>query len=231
MLNLQVKISVQRNLKCFDLTLCHDLTFNELTSIIPSLILTKLPNTLIKLKIRNLKRISFSLTFIANFLNMQELELLFINDECFGEFEKLQYAIFPQLLKVLRIPDFYPKNGLLITFLENNGKNLEEIYISDNVVRSDSSINLAISKFCSNLKKLSIGIKHNELETLKIIFNNCKNLESIKIWCGKDYLSEKEALEAFAKYSQNIHELILSYQQYEVRSKLLPEELESFFLC
>ncbi|PKY56829.1 hypothetical protein RhiirA4_477396 [Rhizophagus irregularis] len=49
---------------------------------------------------------------------------------------------------------------------------------------NDNSLNLATSKFCPMLRKLSTGIKNNELETLKIIFNSCK-LESIKIWCGE----------------------------------------------
>ena len=43
-------------------------------------------------------------------------------------------------------------------------------------------------------------------------------------------MSEKEAFEAFAKYShKNVSELIL-YHLYVVESILLPEELESFFI-
>ena len=61
-------------------------------------------------------------------------------------------------------------------------------------------------------------------------FNSCKYLESIKIWCGGEYLSEKEALEMFVKYSpKDIHVLMLCYKSY-LRSELFPEELESFFL-
>ncbi|PKC51762.1 hypothetical protein RhiirA1_543649 [Rhizophagus irregularis] len=37
------------------------------------------------------------------------------------------------------------------------------------------------------LRKLSTGIKNNESETLKIIFNSCKYLGSIKIWCGESF--------------------------------------------
>ena len=63
-----------------------------------------------------------------------------------------------------------------------------------------------------------------------MVFNCCQYLESIKIWCGIEFLSEKEALEAFVKYShENVSELIL-YHLSDVRFELLPEELESFFI-
>src|SRR5581483_1419430 len=84
-----------------------------------------------------------------------------------------------------------------------------------------------------NLKNLSVGIKNNELETLKIIFNNCQYLESIHIWCGDfsiSFLNERVALEMVAKYSpKNFCELKLLYQGY-LRSRLSSEELESFFI-
>src|SRR5205823_3956106 len=81
-----------------------------------------------------------------------------------------------------------------------------------------------------NLIKLSTGFKNDELETLKMVFNGCQYLESIKIWCCGEFLSEKDALETVAKYScKNIHELVLYYKGY-VQSELLPEELESFFI-
>ena len=63
-----------------------------------------------------------------------------------------------------------------------------------------------------------------------MVFNGCQYLESIMIWCGGKFLSEKEALKAFAKYShKNVSELILHYF-FDIRFKLLPEELESFFI-
>jgi hypothetical protein len=219
-------ISTQKNLKFFGLILSYCLTDNDVTNIIP-LLITKLPNTLVKLDLYGGDH-CIPLSFITNFSNLQELKLSFENDECFVDFEKLQYATFPQL-QVLRIQERYPRNELLVKFLDNNGKNLKEIFIGDFDVSSDNSINLAIAKYCPNLRKLSTGIKHSELETLKIIFNSCKNLNSIKIWCGGEYLSEREVLEAFAKYSQNIYELIL-YHIYGERFELLPEELESFFI-
>ncbi|GES81837.1 hypothetical protein GLOIN_2v1549563 [Rhizophagus clarus] len=161
---------------------------------------------------------------LKNYLNIVNL----IYDKCFGNFEKLQYAFFPRL-QVLKIKEKYPRVELLIKFLEINGKNLKEICIGDFYGDSDNSLNLAIAKFCPNLRILSTGIKDNELETLKMIFGSCKSLKSIKIWCGNDYLNEKEALEFVVKYSQNIHELIF-YHLFVERIKLLPEELESFFI-
>ncbi|RIA84601.1 hypothetical protein C1645_832026 [Glomus cerebriforme] len=64
--------------------------------------------------------------------------------------------------------------------------------------------------------------------TLKIIFNSCQYLESIKIWCGKRFLNEKEVLKTVVKYSpKNFYELKL----YNVsNSELLPKDLESFFI-
>ncbi|GBB86747.1 hypothetical protein RclHR1_13150003 [Rhizophagus clarus] len=198
-------ISVQRNLKYFEMILCYDLEDNVLANIIPSLML-KLPNTLVKLELFG-EDYCIPLSFIANFSNLQELELSF-EDKNFIDFEKLQYVIFPRL-QVLKFSGEYPRVELLMKFLENNGKNLKEIYIGEKGMCCDNSLNLAIAKFYPNLSKLYIRIKHNELETLKIILNNYKILESIKIWCGMDYLSENEALETVTKYSQNIHELII----------------------
>ncbi|PKB98975.1 hypothetical protein RhiirA5_430490 [Rhizophagus irregularis] len=107
----------------------------------------------------------------------------------------------------------------LIKFLENNGKSLKEFYLSEDHVRCHNynSLNLAIANFCLNIRKLFVGFKHdNELESLKTVLN-------------RSSLSEKEALEAVVKYSQNIHEIIL-YPTSDVISKLLQEELEAFFV-
>ncbi|GBB86751.1 hypothetical protein RclHR1_13150007 [Rhizophagus clarus] len=219
-------ISVQRNLKYFDVILCNGVIFNGMINKISSL-MSKVPNTLIKLNL-DVGNNFTSFSFIANFSNLQELKLTIEYQECIIDFEKLQYVIFPKL-QVLIIREEYPRVELLMKFLETNGKNLKEICIGEGAICSNNSLNLTIAKFCPNLKKLSVGIKEKELEMLKIIFNSCKNLENIKIWCGKNYLSEKEALEMVAKYSQNVYELIL-YHQYDVQFELLPEELESFFI-
>ncbi|RIA86227.1 hypothetical protein C1645_878806 [Glomus cerebriforme] len=212
--------SAQRNLQSFYMTQFSKLT--NLTSLIEVL-----PNTLIKL---NLNENSYiSIFFIARFINLQELNLCYNYMEDFIDFEKLQYAIFPNL-QVLKIQRACPRFDLLIIFLENNGNKLKECYIGDYHEYSDNSLNLAIAKFCPNLRKLSVGFKNNELETMRIVFNGCRNLESMKIWCGNDFLSEKEALESIVKYSrENFYEIIL-YYVYDTQSELLSEELESFFI-
>jgi len=101
------------------MVLCNDVTDYNLTNIIP-LLMTKLPNALTKLDLDG-GVIYFSLSFITNFKTLQELILLFHYKECFKDFEKLQYTIFPQL-QILIIKDTLPRVGLLIKFLEINGR-------------------------------------------------------------------------------------------------------------
>ena len=219
-------ISFQKNLKCFIIK-----QYDKLKD--TSLLLEKLPNTLSKL---NLSRHNYvSLSFIANFTNLKELELSFDDSYYFEDFEKLQYAIFPKL-QSLKIRRSCPKIELIIKFLENNGKNLREFHVGDheydirkiNDNNNKNSLNLVIAKFCPNIRKLSTGFEKNELETLKIVLNDCKYLESIRLCCYRKFLSDKVALEAIINYSQKVfHELILEYFS-DKESKLLPEELESF---
>ena len=65
---------------------------------------------------------------------------------------------------------------------------------------------------------------------LKMILSNCQCLESINIWCGMEFLNEKDALEVVAKYSpKNVYELKFSYNSKGFKSNLSSEELESFF--
>jgi hypothetical protein len=65
---------------------------------------------------------------------------------------------------------------------------------------------------------------------MKLVFNSCQYLESIKIWCGGKFLSEREALDIVVKYSpKSLCELIF-YHKYYVQSVLLPEELELFLI-
>ncbi|CAB4414020.1 unnamed protein product [Rhizophagus irregularis] len=221
-------ISFQKNLKSFYMTLNYDLTDNVLNNLIPSL-MTKLPKNLMKLDIYGGMR-NISLSFIANFTNLRELQLSFEYSKCFLDFEKLQYIIFPQL-QILKIRHECPRYEYLVKFIENNGKNLKELSMGDIRGNSDNSLNLAIAKFCPNLRKLSTGVKNDELETLKIILNSCRYIEKIKIWCGSEYLNEKEALDMVVKYShENISELVLYHQDCIQSAELLPVELESFFI-
>jgi hypothetical protein len=218
-------ISAQRNLKCLGIVQCDDC--KDLTDIIPAL--TKLPGSLTKFTFDGGMRCILPLSFITEFTNLQELELSFYRNYSYEDYEKLQHATFSQL-KILRIVYTSPRYGLLIKFLENNGKNLKEFHIGDYSGDCDNSLNLAVAKFCPSLRKLSTGFKSNELETMKIVFNSCRYLESIKIWCSDEFLNEKQALEMILKYSpKNFYELKLDYPDY-MRSELKPEELESFFI-
>ncbi|GET00408.1 hypothetical protein GLOIN_2v1715049 [Rhizophagus clarus] len=109
-----------------------------------------------------------------------------------------------------------------------------EIPIKSLTLALGNIISIGLTEFIFTRKNLeyfvtSFELKVIELEALKTIFSGCKNLESIKIWCGGKFLSEKDALETTVKYSQDICELIL-YHQSDVRFELLPEDLESFFI-
>ena len=112
----------------------------------------------------------------------------------------------------------------VMKFLEVNGKNLEEFYYYEH----DKSLNLSIAKLCPNLKKLFVIFNEGEIGILRDIFNSCQYLESIRIWCGRDYLDEKEMLDVVVASSQkNFYELKI-YNDSD--SELLSEDLESFFV-
>ena len=115
------------------------------------------------------------LFFIAKLTNLQEMILSFDCNNAFEDFKRLQYAKLSHL-QVLKFQIECPSDELLIKFLENNGKHLKVIYFNDGI---SNSINLAIAKFCPNLKKLFTGFKNNEIETLKMILYSCQYLESI----------------------------------------------------
>ena len=220
-------ISAQQNLKY--LNVVHSDLYGNLTADI-IISLTNLPDSLIKLQLYGYDH-NIPLSFITKLTNLQEMTLAFNNQIYLEDFKKLQYTTFSHL-QVLKFQFECPRDELLIKFLENNGKNLKEIYIDDGI---NDSINLAIAKFCPNLRKLFTGFKNNELETLKMILNSCQYLESIKVWCCDDYLNEKELFEVFVKYSpKNFHELKFCYfsfeDAYSIKSELLPEELESFLI-
>ncbi|GBB99912.1 hypothetical protein RclHR1_03680007 [Rhizophagus clarus] len=214
-------ISAQRCLKC------SKIAIYDVLKDITDLLLKKLPDTLTKLNLYG-GGDNISLSFITSLINLEELQLEFGYSEWFKNFEILQHTIFPQL-QVLKIVNACPKCESLIKFLENNGKNLREIYLCEYSGYCDNSLNLAIANFCPILKKISTGIKNYELETLEIIFDGCQYLESIKIWCGGLFLNDMRALQIVMKYSKNINEIVLDYRN-NVRFKILPKELETIFM-
>ncbi|RIA94573.1 hypothetical protein C1645_817851 [Glomus cerebriforme] len=197
----------------------------EWTGIIPSL-LKKHSNNITKLHLYGMYH-NTSLSFITNFINLQELDLYFDNGGVDGKtFMELGNVTFKQL-QILSFRYGF-SSEVFIKFLENNGKNLKEFYF----YRYDNSISLAIAKFCLNLKSLFIKIARSDKATLKVILTNCKQLESLKLLCDSlygSYLKANEVLKIVAKHlPKNFHELKLN-ELYNV-SSLLPEELESFFM-
>ncbi|RIA82379.1 hypothetical protein C1645_835453 [Glomus cerebriforme] len=121
---------------------------------------------------KNLKHLSIKCNYaddvlediLSSLTNPNKISKLIYN-ESFKDFKKLQYAFFLKL-QILKIERACPKYELLIKFLENNGKNLRECYISDRNHDSVNSLSLAITKFCPNLKKLFIGNVEYTLITL-----------------------------------------------------------------
>ncbi|GES74632.1 hypothetical protein GLOIN_2v1876445 [Rhizophagus clarus] len=210
-------ISNQKNLK-------HFILGQYIKNANTSSLIKKLPSTLIKLNLCDFNYISLS--FIAELSNLQELRFSFEYKEDFIDFEKLSYVNFSQL-QILKFQYSHPNSELLIRFLENNGKNLKEFYLS----KSNNMINLSISKFCTNLRKLSAGFKNDELENLKMILKSCKNLKCIEIFCGGKLLNEKEALEVIVNHShENISKIILHHYYCRQSAKLLPKKLESIIV-
>src|SRR5581483_5692776 len=131
-------------------------------------------NTLTKLTVYG-QSYNIPLLFITKFTNLQQLRFL---SKIFEEnFKIFQYATFSQL-KILEIPQAYMKYELLLNFIEINGKNLKECYLGNKYLDDNNgALNLAIAKYCPNLRILSAWFKSDELETLKIVFNNCQYLE------------------------------------------------------
>ncbi|CAI2163509.1 4076_t:CDS:1 [Funneliformis geosporum] len=189
-------ISVQRNLKYLDiLHECNDVMY------VPPLI-TNLNDTVTKLRLEG--RYLIPLSFISKLTNLQELLLSFR----FEGFEDMEYISLPNL----QILKFYynvliPKP--LTTFLENSGRNLRELDLHNT---NDDSLNLAVAKFCSNLKSLRTVIQDEESATLKMILKGCLQLESIYLLCGSTYLDESRLIEIIVDYSPKyFHELNMDY--------------------
>jgi hypothetical protein len=197
---------------------------NNWKNIIPTL--KKHSNTLKKLHLYSNNN-DLPLSFISLFSNLQDISFSFFGETCgtryFEDFNNLQHVIFTGL-KTLRFYFNYPKPEYITRFLENNGRNLKEIYIGQN----NKHLNLYIPKFCPNLRNLLVVFNSDELNTLITVLISCKDLESIEIWCGKRFLSEKEVLEVIVKYSQNnFYKLKINNDS---PSELSPNDLETFFI-
>ncbi|CAG8547324.1 8116_t:CDS:2, partial [Funneliformis mosseae] len=218
-------ISSQQNLTC--LSIFYDDNYMiDIADIISSAI--NLPENLTVLNLYG-EYYYRTVLFISKFTNLRELLLSFDSGYTFEDFEELQHVVFPKL-RVLKFPNKCPASDYLTKFLENNGKNLEEFYIDTN-----NSLNLAIAKFCPNMKSLFTTFLDGEVETLRLILNNCRQLESIKVWCGiwfsENYLNEKDLFDVIAKYSpKKLFELRLCYP-YDTKTESFSDDLlENFFI-
>ena len=159
-------------------------------------VLTNHHNTLTRLHVQH-KYSKGVLSFITSFINLQELVISHLYMD-----KKLQHTIFPnlQILKILH-DDSNPNSGMFIKFLENNGKNLTDLYMK---YYKDNSLNLSIIQHCLKLKNLLVIINNGEIDILKNIFNSCQYLKSIRIWCGIDYINEKGMLDLLQKIHQKV---------------------------
>ncbi|RIA96290.1 hypothetical protein C1645_815608 [Glomus cerebriforme] len=210
-------INSQNNLKCFSLKRLPEYgQYDEYVSdvytaeILPSL--TNHSDTLKTLHLHGEVNYDSS-SFITKFTNLQELDLS-LEYENAEYFKELQYHTFPHL-KSLHFN--CPKVEILINFLKINGKTLNNFYVD----KYDESLYFAIAKYCPNLKSLDIVVC--EGESLKAIFTNCIQLESMYV---ELYYSGKELLEIVARYSpKNFHEL--NFTSYN--TEILPDDYESFF--
>ncbi|CAI2174506.1 19887_t:CDS:1 [Funneliformis geosporum] len=189
-------ISVQQRLNC--LQIFQTYKCESFTSIIPSF--KSLSQSLTKFELYGGNHHNPPLSFITQFTNLRELNLLFNHSDYSVDFRD---AIFPNL-RILIFKYFSPRFMYLNDFLKINGKYLRELQIG----RSNNLINLAISNFCLNLKYLRTNFLYNEEKTLKQIFNNCNQLTTLQISCDNFYLNEIELLEIVAENSpKGFHEL------------------------
>ncbi|GBC41477.2 hypothetical protein GLOIN_2v1784405 [Rhizophagus irregularis DAOM 181602=DAOM 197198] len=111
-------------------------------------------------------------------------------------------------------------------------KNLKHLVISCYNGEDITNIISSLSKLPNTIIKFDFLYNNgnDELETIKVIFNNCQYLESIQAWCGGRYLNDKEILDIIVKYSpRNFYELNI-YYIWGAQPKILPEELEEFFI-
>ncbi|GBB91188.1 hypothetical protein RclHR1_18350002 [Rhizophagus clarus] len=210
-------ISLQNNLK--SLTLSSD--EGSWKDIVP--ILTKHSHTITRLRLYSDNR-DLPYSFISLFTNLQEFVFSYMDGSIFEDFKMLQYVKFSKL-QSLNIPYQCPKPEYVMKFLENNGKNLKKFHTDE----SNKGLSLSIPNFCPNLKSLFVIFYDGESDVLKNIFIKCQYLESIKIWCGDGFLSEKEVFETVANYSSDNFCELKIYNE-SCTHVISSKDLESFFI-
>ncbi len=194
----------------------------DFSNMIP-LTLDSLLNTLIKFKLSYYEDKYFMpLLFIVKFIHLCELVFLFSFTKGFKDFENLQHTTFSQL-NILKLEYRSPKYEHLSKFLENNGKNLKELYIK----KDHHLLRFAILQFCPNLKFLYA--RFMEDEGLQFVMNHCRRLEGVKVYCCHSFLDEFDLLKTIVEDSpQSFCEIKICYTSFS-ETKLNPSNLEFFF--
>jgi hypothetical protein len=210
-------ISLQNNLKNLTLS-SFGSTWED---IIP--VLTKHSHTITKLQLYGDSN-DLPFSFVSLFTNLQEFIFSFLGGAHFEDFKMLQHVNYSKL-HTLKIPYQCPRPEYVMKFLENNGKNLKKFRTGE----SNKALSLSIPNFCPNLKNLFVIFHNGESDILKTIFINCQYLESIKIWCGKGFLTEKEVFKAVAEHSLN-NFCELKIFNVSCTHIISPGDLESFFV-
>ncbi|CAI2174890.1 1580_t:CDS:1 [Funneliformis geosporum] len=171
-----------------------------------SLTFTKFPNTLTKLHIH---RVYFRIPWssFSGLSNLQELSL-----SCYDiidkDFNKLQDVNIPQL-QISKFAFDCFNNDNLSKFLEINGKNLTNLSLGQSI---DCSIHLDIGNFCPNLRSLRTIFSNGNVESLKVIFDGCQQLEIIKVLRCNSFLDERKLLEIVVEFSPiKFHELSVDF--------------------
>jgi len=180
-------------------------------------------NILIKFKLSYYEDKYFMpLSFIAKFIHLRELVFSFSSTKGFKDFENLQHTTFSRL-KILKLEYRSPKYEQLSKFLENNGKNLEELYIEED----HHLLRFAIPQFCPNLKFLYA--RFMEDEGLQFVMNHCRRLEGVKVYCSHGFLDEFDLLKTIVEDSpQSFREVKICYTSFP-ETELNPSDLEFFF--
>jgi hypothetical protein len=160
--------------------------------------------------------------------NLHEVIISFVRDDSKvseDTFKKLQYVYFPKL-NTLVFKNLIPKVEYLSNFLEINGVNLRELNLENSNKKTSNSVNLAVSKFCPNIKILSIFLL--DCDDLRVIFEKCQQLESLKI--NYNTIDIKELLEVIINYSPKNFFQLKHHYEFKMDQKLTTDVLKYFFM-
>ncbi|RIA91543.1 hypothetical protein C1645_767294, partial [Glomus cerebriforme] len=197
-------IDVQKNLRKLYLDLrCRDLT-NQCNGL--SEVIERKADTLIYLKIKRCFT-PFSPKFLPSLKNLQYLEIKdgyeTNENKEWQEWKKyLSIASFPNLL-YLRTSYFPCYEDYML--IEKSHGNLLEINIARAREYQDPAYNKklikAIAKNCPRIETLIIDVDPKNLDGIKEIFLNCRQLETIRFSSNNKVIICDELLEIIAKFS------------------------------